>query len=198
MQPLQHGPLLHKAPVKPQQMPFRHSRPEPHGVPFVTGGCVQKAENPLQMFRVQTFPSSEQGVPASLNWLAGHVAEPPVQTSATSHSPAGGRQSAVAGKNWLTGQSSEMPSHASATSQTPAAARQTVPVDFGASPHPPLLQVASAHSWEADGVGQALPHDPQLAVSICRFVQIPPQFVAPALQVGPDGSDGAAGTQLPP
>jgi hypothetical protein len=166
MQPLQHGPLLHKAPVKPQQMPFRHSRPEPHGVPFVTGGCVQKAENPLQMFCVQTFPSSEHGVPASLNWLAG--------------------------------QSSEMPSHASATSQTPAAARQTVPVDFGASPHPPLLQVASAHSWEADGVGQALPHDPQLAVSVCRFVQIPPQFVAPALQVGPDGSDGAAGTQLPP
>jgi hypothetical protein len=56
---------------------------------------------------------------------AGQTPDDPVQASATSHTPAALRQSAVAGANESAGQAADAPVQASATSHTPVGARQT-------------------------------------------------------------------------
>jgi len=83
---------------------------------------VQLAEDPLQISRVQIFPSSEHGVFAGRNGFAGQVSEEPLHTAARSHSPMAARQTEFAG--------------------------------FGPNPHLPAIQVATAHGWDAGGVGQ--------------------------------------------
>lgn len=62
-----------------------------------------------------------------------------------------------------------------------------------AKPHPPLVQVASAWS----GTGQAWPQLPQLAGSVCGFVQAPPQLVCPDGQQIPPAQLCPTAQQVP-
>src|SRR5207248_10222464 len=60
-----------------------------------------------------------------LFWSGGHVALEPVQFSAGSQSPIEPRHSTSDGSNWFAGQSLFTPSQSSAMSQMPAAARHS-------------------------------------------------------------------------
>jgi hypothetical protein len=75
------------------------------------------------------LPSSVHDVPLATFPSAGQAVEVPVQFSATSHSPAAGRQTVVAGWKTSAGHVSLAPVQVSAASQTSTAGRQTSPAE---------------------------------------------------------------------
>jgi hypothetical protein len=75
---------------------------------------------------VQAFPSL-QVVPLAASASAGHVADAPVQFSATSHWPVDARHTVDEGLNGLAGQVDDEPVQVAARSQSAAAARHCVP-----------------------------------------------------------------------
>jgi hypothetical protein len=75
------------------------------------------------------LPSSVHDVPLATLPSAGQTVEFPVQFSATSHSPADGRQTVVVGWKTSPGQESLVPVQVSAASQTSTAGRQVSPAE---------------------------------------------------------------------
>jgi hypothetical protein len=61
-------------------------------VPALPAECWQTTLEPSHWSTVQTLPSSRQAAPLAFLPSAGQLADVPLQTSATSHSPAAGRQ----------------------------------------------------------------------------------------------------------
>jgi hypothetical protein len=98
-----------------------------HTVPALPAGCWQAVALPSQMSRVQTLPSSVQGVFAADRASAGHVTPEPLHASCGSHSPADARHTVPAGRRPSAGQTVLAPVQTSCASHAPAAARQTVP-----------------------------------------------------------------------
>jgi len=85
-------------------------------------------------------------VPSGANSLLGHWLEVPVQTSATSQSPAAGRQTVPAALSGLSGHSMEVPVQSAGRSQAPCAGRHTPPALTGRGSQLPVagLQTSSA------------------------------------------------------
>ena len=99
----------------------------PQGV--VAGAYLigQSVRNPSQTSlgsQIGLYPACLHVVPAALRESGGQSGLPPLQVSATSHTPADARHVPVVAKV-SAGQADPEPSQDSATSQTPAAARQT-------------------------------------------------------------------------
>jgi hypothetical protein len=108
--------------------------------------------------RSQTSTAGRHGVAALAKPSAGQLL-PPLHDSATSQTPAEGRQTAMllasVGQNLLT------PSQVSVRSQTPAEGRQTVPIGCGTSAGqfglPPLQVSSKSHTWPGLAARQTTP-----------------------------------------
>src|SRR5262249_47022527 len=97
--------------------------------PELPAGCWQVLRDPSHASRGQRLPSLAHARPAAFLSWAGQVAPPPVQFSASSHSPAAVRHGVVDGWNTSAGQLALAPLQFSATSHTPATGRHTVLLD---------------------------------------------------------------------
>src|SRR5262249_46450845 len=94
--------------------------------PAFPAGCWHVTFLPSQRSRVHGLPSSVQDTPESCSASAGQLAVVPEHVSATSHSPALGRQTVPGGAKLSAGHEGPVPEQVSARSQLPAADRHTV------------------------------------------------------------------------
>src|SRR2546422_5699841 len=148
-----------------------------HTAPALPAGCWQATLAPSHWSIVQTLPSSVHAVPAGFVASAGQLGPLPVQTSATSHSPAAARHCVVAGAKASIGQVPLTPSQVSAVSHGPAAGRHTVPWGVLASAGQLMLvpvQVSAGSQTPADGRHSA----PAFPAGCWQFMLTPSQTSA--------------------
>jgi hypothetical protein len=128
--------------------PLGHSRrPTSHGFPVVQGAPGTQA---LEHAPRPSHEPALHAVPSGWNPLGGHEGPPVVHRSATSHSPAEGRQIVVDAASASGGQLG-LPSHRSSGSHGPVLARQTSPAGRPAqvtvpqsAAHTPLQHISPA------------------------------------------------------
>jgi hypothetical protein len=194
--------MLH---VPPEQVsePLQNV-PSSHGAELFVWMHVPE---PSHRSSVQTLESLEHGVVLLARASAGHVADPPVQTSAASHSAAASRQTTVVEANPSAGHEADVPLQVSPTSQMPEALRQLLPVEkpsagqlselpvqFSATSHTPFAErhtvAALAKQSSVDSL-QVLPQmPPPVHGSPVCAPQVPPLQVSSPLQNSPS-SHGA-------
>src|SRR5205823_259912 len=154
-----------------------------HTVPAFPAGCWQAAFVPSQVSVVHALPSSVQSEPAAFLASGGHACPgSPPQPSATSHSPAAGRQMTPMGRKTSAGQVESSPSQTSSGSHTSLEpVRQTVPA-------------FPAGCWQALSV----PSQVSVVHGLPSSVQaVPAALLASAGQLGPVPVQFSAGSHSP-
>jgi len=154
-----------------------------HTVPAFPAGCWQASFVPSQVSVVHALPSSVQSEPAAFLASGGHACPgSPPQPSATSHSPAAGRQMTPMGRKTSAGQVESSPSQTSSGSHTSLEpVRQTVPA-------------FPAGCWQALSV----PSQVSVVHGLPSSVQaVPAALLASAGQLGPVPVQFSAGSHSP-
>src|SRR5439155_1096999 len=149
-------------------------------VPAFPAGCWQASFVPSQVSVVHALPSSVQSEPAAFLASGGHACPgSPPQPSATSHSPAAGRQMTPMGRKTSAGQVESSPSQTSSGSHTSLEpVRQTVPA-------------FPAGCWQAVSV----PSQVSVVHGLPSSVQaVPAALFASAAQLGPVPVQFSAGS----
>src|SRR5205823_1774245 len=154
-----------------------------HTVPAFPAGCWQASFVPSQVSVVHALPSSVQSEPAAFLASGGHACPgSPPQPSATSHSPAAGRQMTPMGRKTSAGQVESSPSQTSSGSHTSLEpVRQPVPA-------------FPAGCWQALSV----PSQVSVVHGLPSSVQaVPAALLASAGQLGPVPVQFSAGSHSP-